>query len=482
MRLLPTVLVSLCFSFALYAQQASTRLAGMGNVSIAVPDPESEAFSNPAKATRMKGILVRANPSYLRFSKSQDFSSSSGTPSYVNSSKSSNDYTLSNALLPFDALLSLNPFYVGGSFSYLANSSESSYDYQYSYPGSISTSKSKVESSPSGTSYGLLVALDVGVIALGAGVSFSQGSSDDKNFYSDAYTNNPPTVNESASKSESDVKIYRVGLLYGSTDAVEVSFLGSMQPQTSEQKFTRLVYSGQPQPDLPTYLSDGTDYNLLGEVRCRLTDQILAGVRFTFSSSKVDESRKSTWYDALTLQGVYQERKIAVVEVSAYQFGGGLSWQISSGGIIAAEFVLAPATNSTRDFYTVDGTKSDGSPYRRGEISLEEEYKILSQIVRLGSEFSVGPDITLRLGAEVNWLSSDRSSKYTYDFSRISSNGMTGISFTGVGGFSYNIASLRFDYTLMFLSQPIPVSYFSPYLYYAQDLYLRHTLTAVLQL
>ncbi len=486
MRILAAVLFFL-MSSSLFSQPNSVRLFGMGNVSIAVPDIEGEAFVNPAKAVRLTGVFLRLRPTYLRDSRSSDGSSSylSGGSSY--SSNYSSDNTQTDALAPVDGVISLNPLYVGGSASYRLSSLNSSSESRQTYPTSSQSNSSKSEASGPGTRMAVLGAFDFGGVSIGGSASMSNESQEYK--FSNVYAYSPPGTtnsNEDESKFESSGTSLGAGFLAGSLDTYEISVYGNLGFSKSENKPTRSVSNGVPQPLNEPYVNryEASNNSVYAEIRKRIDERFLLGGRISRSSSSSDDFNKSRWYSSSSPQGIYDERKTGTSEETSYEFGAGCSWTVQSGGVFSVEFILSPNTSTRKGLFPTEGTAFDGRVYRRGDVAYEAEDKRLAKTLRLGGEIPVADGLYLRVGAEVIWSSLENTSRQFYDQRTDKNTGVDDGAFYGGGGFSYALSPFRVDYTLSAIPRIMysSYSYYGPYSTSQIDVLMRHHLTIALQL
>ncbi|MBF8248730.1 MAG: hypothetical protein HW374_1530 [Bacteroidetes bacterium] len=489
MRILAAVLF-LLMSSSLFSQPNSVRLFGMGNVSIAVPDPEGEAFVNPAKVVRLTGVFLRLRPTYLRDSRPSDGSSSyiSGGSSY--SSNYSSDNTQTDALAPVDGVISLNPLYVGGSASYQITSWNTSNESGDRNPSYTQSNRSKNETNGPSTSLSLLGAFDLGGVSVGASASMSNTSQENK--FSSVYASSPPGTtnsNESESKFESNGTSLVAGFFAGSLDTYEISVYGNLGFSKSENEPTRIVSNGVPQPLNEPYVNrnEASNNSVFAEIRKRIDERFLLGGRISRSSSSSDDFNKSRWYSSSNPQGIYDERKTGTSEETSYEFGAGCSWTVQSGGVFSVEFLLSPNTYTRKKFSPTEGTY-DGRVYRRGDVAYEAEDKRLAKTLRLGGEIPVADGLSLRVGAEVIWSSLENTSRQFYDQRTEKNTGIVDAAFYGGGGFSYALSPFRVDYTLsaipkiMYSSYPYYGPYYGPYSPSQIDVLMRHHLTVALQL
>jgi hypothetical protein len=182
MRILIAVL-SLLISPTLFAQPNSVRLFGMGNVSLAVPDIEGEAFINPGKITRLPGLFVRVHPAYFKHGRSTDNSSSYISRGSIDSYKSKMETHQSDFTAPVDIAISLGPISIGGSAHYQLSSGADEYESSSSSSSTTGNYSWKRETSGPTMSISLLGALDLEIFSIGASVGISDFGQDSKSSY-----------------------------------------------------------------------------------------------------------------------------------------------------------------------------------------------------------------------------------------------------------------------------------------------------------
>ncbi|MBI4429383.1 MAG: hypothetical protein HY562_09725 [Ignavibacteriales bacterium] len=469
-----------------FAFSQSARLAAMGNVSMAVPDFESEAFLNPAKAARISGLMLRANPGYLRNSHKEDYSTSGQSVE-----KSTQEATITQAGFPVEGILSLDPLFVGGSVSYAPNSSSDSYNYDRTYSGSRETGSSSSEFSTATTGFSALGALSLSGFAVGAAIATSKATGEDHSAYrnSSQYGSNS---SEYDYESDNTSFTMRAGALLGSTEGFELSLFAVRRQDKYESQPTRLVFNGTRQQlqEPPINTSEGSNLQLVAEARNRISETVLLGGRARLDGFSSDSFRKDRYYDFTSPQSTYERRKTGSDENTLYEGGFGISWNPSDKTLFSAEAGVIVSHYQQKNFYTTSGTNSSGIPYRAGDISDEYELKSTMQVARIGAEISVTSDFIVRAGVEGSWGSGERTVKSNYYQSRQVWTGLTASTLYASGGFSYHFPLFRVDYSFSFVPS---ISYFSyPYSFYpgtiiyfpisAQDLLIQHRMTGVIQL
>jgi hypothetical protein len=477
------VILTSIISVAAVGQGQSARLSGMGNLSIAVPDAESEALFNPAKATRLKGLLLRGNPFLSNYSSKREGSSTSSSGSSSYSTSSSNEIDNGVTLLPVDVLLSLGPLVLGGSAALSSNSYKNIGSYDQSYPSYRQTNQSEYETNVSGKTFTARGAFDLGILSVGGAASLINQSGESKGSSSSSYSGGTAGSSQSEYKNEGSGKNFQAGVLIGSPEQFEISVVAFLQNMDGEGKPTKIVYNGIPLPlDKPhVSFNKGSFSGLTSDIRHQLTESVLMGGRFSLLSSTSEMSEKSQWYDQGSSQPIYEERKTGNSEVSSYQFAAALTWQVTGTALLGLEFSLAPTTSTNKSFYTTSGTTSNNRRYNSGDVRYESTYEGAMKSLRLGGEIAVSENFTLRSGAQVQWITAESSSKDDDYVESRESKGQTSSTFYVSGGFSYNLGFIRIDYAIGIVPTFGYSGYYGPGPSYSpiqQDVMFQHYLTA----
>ena len=475
-------------------QSYSARLEGMGNLSIAVPEPESEAYINPANAALTSGILLRFHPNYLHFNNASEYSySSSSSPSSSTSQK--DEYRTTSASFPLDALISFDILHIGASYSREAFSSR-----DYSENGSTPSNPSKYETQI--TNYGstakLLADYDLGILSIGAMGTFIgtnlENKYNSKNNYS--YDTNSSSITrtiENKTPDDFSSKEIRLGALLNLGDVTQISTLFGLSSAKDEQKASETRYDGilQPNNNHSIYSAE-IPSNLIGaELRQRLSKTFLLGIRVQRTGLTEEDFGKNNYLDYGILSPIYEKRKNA--ETDATEFGGGvgISFQPTEGTLASIEFELTTFTHNDKSIEAVE----NGPSYslHRGAISGETKYSGVREALRAGGEVAISSFLTLRAGIEAVWQSYDYEYNYISDYSTppatttaSKSLGNTSAFCTGRLGATFTLSFLRIDYALALQTSP----WYSSHSIYSNisysssqdDMHFRHSLTATIQL
>ena len=481
------------FSSILLSQPNSTRLSAMGNVSIAVPDPESEAFQNPARAARLRGMTLRLTPAYARNSFVQDRSTKSSSAGSYLSTVSHSEQIQSGIAGTTDVIIPLASFILGAQAGYQSNSVKNASNYSNQSSGSGTTNVYSYEESGPSTTISLLGAIDIQGTSVGASVLRDNSKVTLTNASSYSYSPDGSSYSYlDDAEEEGSNTVFRAGLVGGSTDTYEFAAHGTLVSTKVEQRPVRSLYNGVPQTIIDPMVSRyETNRNVLvAEVRVPADERILFGARVQRTSSTTENFQKMRWYDSSIPEGIYAERKMGTTDLTAFEIGLGCSWHVASSGLFAAELALAPSTLTAKSYYTESGTTPDGRPYRAGAVNSEEENKILTRMIRVGGELRVTDDVTLRAGLMVTWDTHDDEWKQNLDLRTETSNGNYSGSLSGGGGLSYNSDIVRMDYAvtciptnrLLFVPYYDPSYPFRDFATLQQDVSFYHAVTITLPL
>lgn len=432
--------------FVAQSQTSSTRLSGMGNLSIAVVDTESEPFSNPAKAGWLSTGVLRINPYY--YGASNDFSDHS-TPGNAGFSSSNTSSSASNHQygLPVGVIVPISNFRLGAAASAerLSSHDESITSTTGGYPQST---KSSDDTKTPFTSLALLASVELGWGSVGVLGSWN-GYTQETTSRSEDLTSAPANSNESTYQDAVSNHSYGLGVLFGAAQSAQFSLTLATEGSHYESKPTSSSYNGIPdvlsQPDIGYRSEKATSF--IAEVRKALEGNILAAIRIGYRGSGDDQSEKYTWYDQGAISPVYEERKTSHTDGNEYRFGVGLSKVIEGAGLFSVEYVYAPQNASSEGYEGSSGTYPDGRTYTPGSVYATSEDKTTVQEVRIGAELQITPVLVARGGLEVMWAKYGSTSRYEYDLSTSDMNGETDATYYGAGGFSYYVGPIRIDYS-----------------------------------
>ena len=441
------VIIALFFPIVVaLSQTSSTRLSGMGNISIAVIDTESEAFSNPAKAMWVGTGFFRLNPYY--FGTSNDFSENSNStlPSY---SPYNTSTSTSNAQygMPVGIIIPVSNLRLGAVAS-ADGATLHEEDKNFNGGGYPSSSNSTYDIKSPSTSLTLLAAVDVGWGSLGAIGSWNGNTTKTESSYNYPLET-PATSSDSKYETVESNHAYGLGVSFGSIETAQVSLAIDIEGYHDESKATSSIYNGIPQdlsqPDVTIASSSGP--HLIGELRKLYDGGIVAGIRMSYRGQSIDQSEKYNWYDATAMFPLYGERTTGHFDQNQYSVGFGISKMIESAGIISFEYVYSPTDTHSEYFEPTSGTYPDGRVYYSGDRSSTSDEKAHQQEVRIGAELHITSELVARGGLEVMWSSYRSDSQSSYSAGTNSVSGETSAHYYGAGGFSYTLGSVRIDYS-----------------------------------
>jgi hypothetical protein len=474
-------------SYSIYSSQQShsARLEGIGNLSIAVPEPESEAFINPAKAALTTGILLRFHPNYLHFNNASENTYSSS--SY--NSKSKDEYSTTSVSFPLDALISIDIFHLGASYSREVFSLR-----DYSENGSI-PSINETHITNYGSTTKLLANIDLGILSVGAMRVFSgtdYESKDKSNNYT-YYTGTDRRTVTREVKSPIDFsnKDIRLGALLYISSVTQLSALVSQSSTKIEQQISETRYDGILQPNYnPSQSKTENVSNFMSaELRQRFSDTFLLGIRVQRTSLN-GEDYYILYYTDYRVPTFFTERKDGESDATEYSGGVGVSFQPSEGTLISIEFEFTSFKNTRKSLLV--GYNYLYPRLHAGDVISESKYSGNSKTLRAGGEIAITSFITLRTGVEAAWQSYDEEYKSYSDYSIAATvskySGNTSALYTGRLGATLNFSILRIDYALALqgtyplFSEASLLSSSSIYPSLQADMRFRHYLTATFQL
>jgi hypothetical protein len=445
----------------------------MGNVSIAVPDPESEAFINPARAARLGTLFVKASPLYSNWSKKIESKGSSSSSTNTDNMELKN----SNLLLPAEGVLTVGPLTVGGGVSYDKGSYSGDYNHISGSSGSTFSSTNNYIGSTPTTTLHALASIDIGVMSLGAAGRTSSGTAT----YESKYSSTGGSSGESASETANLTKELRGGILLGSPDALELSAFLTLQSMKSESKPTKEIYNGVRQTIDPVPIGTNTSspLEIIANLRMKSAERRTVGLRVGRGTSSGETKNKAQYYDGSV--PVYEERKTNSSDVSYFLFGVGVAWDVAEKGLISFEFEYKPTTSASKSLATTSVLGMNNRQFNRGDVIYESEYKYTPQAIRVGAEFELSPAFMVRGGGEFMWTTSEYTSKDIVYGSTNSSNGLSETRFSGGGGFTYAFSPFRFDYSFRLV--PYPYYSNSPYFSsFTTDVMFEHRASIAMQL
>ena len=478
MRARPFVLLTLLPILVAHSQNSSTRLSGMGNISIAVVDSESEVFSNPAKASWLGTGLLRFSPFYSGTSNDYSYNDNPGVAGY---SPSTSSQSLSDRQynLPVGVIIPVSNFRFGGAAS-LGRMTDHQESKTWTGGTSPSSSNNTQDVKNPSKALSLMGSMDLGWGSIG--VAGSWGSNSEEIDYLDNYPLSTLSYSyENVYTEDQTNHVYTFGLLFGPRETAQVSLMVGIEGNHLEMKPTRAVSNGIPQdlslPDISLQSETGTRFE--GEVRKSYEGNVLAALRVSYRTSSNDQSEKYQWPTGPTLP-VYMERPTGHTDEHAWRLGFGISKQVEGTGIFSAEYVYSPTGINDKSYYTMAGTTADGRTYVPGQESSTTDETVNIQEIRVGIELRLLPELIARGGAEVMWANDEYTSRSLSYSETTTMSGRTAAQFYGAGGLSYYVGPVRIDYSFGM----VPYSWYnysSPYSTQALDIALQHTATVSYQ-
>lgn len=470
-----------------FAQTPSARLAGMGNLSIAVPDPLAEVFINPAKATRLKGMVVRGNPFYSTYSRKTSSFYKQDSPPQTNGSE--NDLSTSQFLLPADFFLSLGTLAVAGSVAIGSDARNSRGNYENSSSESRYTSNGETEGALVQKRVTGRAAIDLGSITLGAAATLGSGTDNLKSAFSyssSSFGGSSSTSSSSEFKTEVSERNFQIGAVIGSADALEISIVGELQTGKSENRPTKIVNDGRPDPLTrpPIGYEETMSGNVIGDFRFWLSERLLLGGRARIVSETRNASRKAEYYDEGSASPTYEERKSGEQKTSASQFAVALTYQAAHAAVVGIELAIGPISTTQKNFYTTRGTASGNRRYSPGDVMSELTRNGTLKSLTLGGEIALDENLLVRTGGQTGWVFYESTYDEHYYQQNQESRGAPNSYFSFSGGLTYSVGALRFDYALGVIPNIFYTGFFgpSPYSSFSFDVRFQHYLTVTVSL
>ncbi len=410
------LLFSCLFSLSVFSEGLATsaRIAGMGGVSIAVDDLESDPFVNPAKAVRISKPLVLGDFSHQGYSYRHTYEWSdvdrSGNYAWYHSGnsqdRSSHSTTISRGacLYPLGANLVLGGHY---HFSYSRHLSEYkgySTDRTTSGDSIISTSWSNGYDSWKGKIPENGVSLWGGVritpqIALGFSTELILESTEketDKNessYWHSGMSDTSHHLRKWEYKTTFSQKEFTGGVLINLSKKLEGDGTFSFGRYDQDHWQTRDVRDTIVVD--PDSLSKHRDlakedfYSLSFAPKYRFNDLVRIGSVISYSWSRSINSDKDFGVKTDTGKEKF----------SSFNIGCGLSLTPDAKTLIALDLIFTPQKSTQDFFYTETETTSTGEIHQKGDISRTEERKYLNKTVRVGMEREISHNFSVRVGS-----------------------------------------------------------------------------------
>jgi hypothetical protein len=452
------VLVLTAFN-TLTAQTYSTRLSSMGGVSLAVPDPSSEAFINPAKMAKLSGLQLRLTPGYLKYSIKEEESYSYAVN---DNNKNSEEYKQNESGISGDFHLQLFPFHIGGLYntakSYNKTTQTSGYNSPFipEYSTEYSTPSNKIQ---------LQAAFCVSDLSIGA----SGFLSNQKETYTRKY-NNPNYIYEYETQTIDDNKGGSIGAFYDFSNLNEVSILFSRSSVKIEDKQpTREVQNGNSYPINFPYLENnsGNVTSIDLETRLHPLEKIILGIGFNTDFGTSDQTVTQTWTSYQNPAGIYEARKNEKSDLNSYRTGVGLTYITEVPIIFSLEFWRGSTELKTSTLFTNNSEPGTTPVYKRGNISSESTEKTIENSLRVGIEIGLAEILVMRAGSQIIWTSSETEYKSKINNYISKNSGTVDAHIIPSVGLGIKLSPLHIDYALTALKKDIP--YYYDYIYYLRS-------------
>ncbi|MBI5464397.1 MAG: hypothetical protein HY966_05530 [Ignavibacteriales bacterium] len=466
-----TILCLAVLPVAIGLGQGSTRLIGMGGVSLAVPDPQSEFLFNPAKIAQIGGIMIQANPNYMPYSMDYGRSSSYSSGPSTSSSEQTNR-TFSLKTLPVVATVSLGFLHFGAMAGTISNSQTYSYTSTSTSTSYSSSSSSKGETSLSQQLLQAVAALDLGFLSVGISARTSSATETSSSSYVSTSSGSSPNTSSSEYETTFGPKSYLAGAVLGSPSSIEVSASYELFSDKSEENTKSSISNGVPATGpFSVYYSSTNNNRATALARFNL-GKILLGVRASRLGGTMDYSSKSSYTTPPNT-----ELKTSTQEQTAWDYGAGFSCTVENLGLFSFEYTITSATLNSKSFATYATLGSSGKKFNVGDVVNDGETKTTINSIRGGVEFALSEGFKLRVGPEIMWSGSNYSTNDYLSSSRSEYTGQAYSRIAGYAGATISLAVVRLDYALA--TNPITIyNYYGP----GGDVQFTHYLSATIQL
>ncbi len=392
----------------------STRIAGMGGVSIAVDDLESDPFVNPAKAVRISKPLVLGDFSHQGYSYRHTYEWSnvfrSGNYAWHHSGNSqdrSSPYTSiyrGTCLYPFGAGIVLGGRY---HFSYSRHLTEyKGYGTEWTTLGDSITStswnnghNSWKDKAPENEISLLGEVRITPQIALGFSTELILESTekrtykDESSYWSSGMSDTSHYLREWAYKTTYAQKEFTGGILVNLNQNLEMGGTFSYSKYNEDHWQTKNVWDTTVvDPDSLSKhrnLAKEDFYSLSLAPKYRFNDLVRIGSVISYSWSRRTNSDRDFGVKTDTGKEKF----------SSFNIGFGLSLTPDAKTLIALDLILAPEKSTWDYFYTETETTYTGEIHRKGDVRRTEESDYLNKTVRIGMERALSENFYLRIGS-----------------------------------------------------------------------------------
>ena len=392
----------------------SARIAGMGGVSIAVDDLESDPFVNPAKAMRISKPLVLGNFSHRGYSYRHTYEWSnvfrSGDYASYHSGKDQDRSSHSSSICRGAWLYPLGADVVlGGNYHF-------SYSRHFTEYKGYSTDRTTLGDSTTSTSWNnghsswkdkapenevsLLGEVRITPqIALGFSTELILESTeketykDESSYWSSGMSDTSHYSRKWEYKTTYSRKEFTTGVLVNLGETMEIDGTFSYSEYSEDHwKKKDVRDSIVVDPDSLSqhrFLGDEGSYSLSFTPKYRLNDLVRVASTVSYSWSRRTNSDKDFGVKTDTGKEKF----------SSFNIGFGLSLTPDAKTLIALDLILTPEKSTWDYFYTETETTSTGEIHQKGDVRRTEERDYLNKTVRLGMERDLSENFSLRMGS-----------------------------------------------------------------------------------
>lgn len=336
------------------------RNGAMGDVSLGIWDPHSQALVNPAKAIQIERMTIYLDGGDIYTSSWQSTDQVyDNTPPYPNCSlKFINDNHSNQWGFPIVCFVPFGRFVLGGKFNYTPYNSLSRWITQQQgiwvgstyNPSIYFNTEYRYENNASRRNYGAWGAFKISNISLGLCGNFD----DNINYYTYNYNLSSNWLgSDSTTLKRTDTYFkndYRGGAVWNLTKGIEISFLAALANSQEKKSETESTRKSTSQP-LITILRTQNDQNYTLEGRFNLGEVTTMGTQIGFSSSMYTDSTgtPTQTYNS----GIGQSYGVPV--------GLGLGFRIDESTLLACDFLITPWSASTYTQYNGSDTRTSSS-------------------------------------------------------------------------------------------------------------------------
>lgn len=396
------LLFSCLFSLSVFSEGLATsaRIAGMGGVSIAVDDSESDPFVNPAKAVRISKPLVLGNFSHQSHSSERTYEKTYGGD-YTDYHKTKEVYSPSTfgAMAAFFYPLGSN-IALGGYYDFSRHSYCHEYDYYHTSSSSWDKSHNTWEEKTPENVIWLLGGVKLtDKITIGLSTDFLLESTekgtgkDESAYWYSGMSDTSHHLREWEYKTTFSRKEFTCGVLIDLSEKMEIGGAFSLRRYDEDHRKTKDVRDTTViDPDSLSQhrdLAKEDSYSLSFAPKYRFNELVRVGSIISYSWSKRTNSDKDFGVKTDTGKENF----------SSLDIGFGLSLTPDEETLIAFDLILTPEKSAWDYLYTETETTSTGEIHQKGDVYRTEESKYFNKTVRVGMERKISDNFSIRIGS-----------------------------------------------------------------------------------